>query len=124
MIPFKEITVLYREPEAPATEVIRVVELPLCDVYAICHFGLDDNALAEAAVRRQSSAGKFDQGVRPGWLKTLSDDSFTAVIRAALELNIEAGDRSKKIGGLLIDRDRCLGLQPKESSSSTAPSNS
>ena len=122
MIPSQPIEIVYRDTQKK--EAIHVVELPLCDVYAICHFGLDDNALAEAAVRRESTASKFDQGVPRGWLKTLSDDSSVAVIRSALELNIEGGDRAKKIGGLLIDRERCLGLQPKEPSPSNAPSNS
>ena len=137
MIPHQSLTIQYREappPPAPASEAIRVVELPFSVLYDCCELGLDDVAVAEAAIRRESSAGVFDRKVPSGFLQTLDDDSTDAVLRAALQLNIEQPEgRAGKLAGLIVERRRILFGQPRKtpvasnvepSTASSAPSSS
>jgi len=101
MIPNKSLAITFKE--LGKTEPIQVVEVGFRTFLNCCTPGIYDTELAEASIRRSSSAGVFDLLVPSGFLDLLTDDSAAAVIEASNELNLTA-KRAKKAQELIADR--------------------
>lgn len=101
MIPYKHILIAFRADGR--REEVHVVELGFRTFLNCCGAGTYDTDIAEASVRRSSSAGVFDLPVPPGFLDLLDDDSAAALVSASNELNLTA-KRAKKALELIVDR--------------------
>ncbi|HJX10816.1 MAG TPA: hypothetical protein VJ733_09990 [Candidatus Binatia bacterium] len=109
MLPHKSLTITFKNSSggtgvpACVSEAIQVIEVGFRTFLNCCTPGIYDTELAEASIRRASSAGVFDLPVPLGFLDQLTDESVAEIVAASNELNLTHA-RAKKAMALRADR--------------------